>query len=126
MDSPHGLKENDIMCQKIRVIYHYKCSHMDCPEEYIGESGMTFSDRFREHLRAPSSIHLHSQTTGHQDDLECFTIIDRKHKGATRTIKEAMYICMNDPSLNGTLVNTTCLTCGMMYYRMMCTHTHLY
>ena len=37
-----------------------------------------FGDRFREHFRAPSPIHQHSQSTGHPVDLECFTIIDRE------------------------------------------------
>ena len=69
---------------------------MDCPEQYIGESGRTFGDRFRVHLRAPSPIHQHSQSTGHPVDLECFTIIDREAQGTTRTIKEAMYIRVND------------------------------
>ena len=96
-------EDKDNMCQKRGVIYHYKCSCMDCPEQYIGESGRNFGDRFREHLRAQSPIHLHSQTTGHQVDLECFTIIDREAQGATRTIKEDMYIWVNDPSLNRNL-----------------------
>ena len=33
-------------------------------------------------------------------DLECFTIINREAQGTTRTIKEAMNIQVNDPSLN--------------------------
>ena len=52
------------MCQKSRVIY-------------IGESGQTFGDTIREHLRAPSPIHQQSQSTGHPVDLECFTLIDK-------------------------------------------------
>ena len=80
------------MCQKSGTIYHYKCSHTDCPEQYIGESGRTFGDRFKEHLRAPSPMHLHIQTTGHQVDLESFTIIDREPQGDTTMIKEAMSI----------------------------------
>ena len=95
-----ALKDKDNMCQKSGVIYHYKCSHMDYPEQHIGESSRTFGDRFQEHLRAPSPTHLHSQTTGHQMDLECLTIIDGEAQGATRTIKEAMYIQVNDSSLN--------------------------
>ena len=65
---------------------------MDCAELYIVASGRTFGDRFREHLKAPSPFHQHSQSTGHPVDLECFNIIDREAQGATRTIKEAMYI----------------------------------
>ena len=76
---------------------------MDCPGQYIEESGRTFGDRFREHLRAPLPIHLHRQTTGHQVDLECFTIIDREAQGTTQTIKESMYLWVNDPSFNRNL-----------------------
>ena len=86
------------MCQKRGVFYHYKCSHMECPEQYIGESVRTFGDRFREHPRAPSPIHLHRPQE--QVDMEYFTITDRKAWGATRTIKEAIYIRVNDCSLN--------------------------
>ena len=60
-----------------RVIYQFECSHMDGSEQYIGESGRIFGDRFREHLRVPLPIHQHSQSTGHPVDLECLTIIDR-------------------------------------------------
>ena len=96
-------KDQGNMCQKSGVIHHYKCSHKDCPEQGIGGSDRAFGDTSREHLRAPSPIHLHSQTTGHQVDLDCFNIIDREAQGATRTIKEAMYIWVNNPSLNRNL-----------------------
>ena len=85
-------KKKDNMCQKSGVIYQFKCPHTDCPEQYIGESCRTFDDRFREHLRAPSPIHQHSQFTGYPVDLECFPTIDREAQEDTRTIKEAMYI----------------------------------
>ena len=53
-------KDKDNMCQKSRVIYWFKCAHTDCPEQYIGELGRTFGDKFREHLRAPSPIYQQS------------------------------------------------------------------
>ena len=73
---------------------------MNCPEEYIGESGRTFGDRFKEHLRTPSPIYHHCNSTGHPVSPECYTIIDREPQLVTRNIKEAMYIHVNDPSLN--------------------------
>ena len=36
---------------------------------------------------------------GHQVDLECYTIINIGAQGGTRTIKDAMYIWVNNPSL---------------------------
>ena len=88
---------------KSEVIYQFKCPHMECSEEYIGESGRTFEDRLKEHLRAPSLIHQHSQTTGHPVNLKCFTVVDRESQGVTRTIKEAMYNYVIDTSLNRNL-----------------------
>ena len=77
--------------------------HIPCPEEYIGESGRTFGDRLMENLSAPSPIHHHSHSTGHLVSPKCFTIVGRGSQGVTRNIKEAMYICVNDPSLNRNL-----------------------
>ena len=45
-----------IYVEKGGVIYWFKCLHTDCPEKYIGKSGRTFGNRFREHLRTPSPI----------------------------------------------------------------------
>ena len=66
---------------------------VNCTEQYIGESGRSLEDRYKEHLKAPSPIHQHTSTTGHPVSPDCFTIVDR----------EAMYIKVNDPSLNRNL-----------------------
>ena len=52
-------KDRDSILQKSGVIYNYKCSRVDCEEEYLGESGRTFAERFREHMKAPSPFHDH-------------------------------------------------------------------
>ena len=62
----HPQGRDDIL-QKSRVIYRYKCGRVDCEEEYIGESGRAFAERFREHMRAPSPMHDHFNITGHED-----------------------------------------------------------
>ena len=49
-------KDKDTKLQRSGVIYKYKCSQINCPEEYIGETGRAFGDRPKEHLRAPSTI----------------------------------------------------------------------
>ena len=41
-------KDKDEMVNKNSVIYSYCCGETDCDEEYIGESGRTFGDRFKE------------------------------------------------------------------------------
>ena len=45
-------KDKDTMAKKNSVIYSYSCGRIDCEEEYIGESGRTFDERFKEHLKS--------------------------------------------------------------------------
>ena len=71
--------------------------------EYIGETGRNFTERYKEHLRTLSPNFDHSQTTGHLIKLESFSIVDRESYAITRTIKEAMYIMVNDLPLNRNL-----------------------
>ena len=40
-------KDRDNILQKSGVIYRYKCGRVDCEDEYIGESGRTFAERFK-------------------------------------------------------------------------------
>ena len=82
------------------MIYRYRCGRVDCEDEYIGESGRTFAERFREHLRASLPIYYHYKTTGHEVSLDNFSIMGRDDQSMTRTIREAMLIRVNDPSLN--------------------------
>ena len=77
-----------------------KCGRVDCDEEYIGESSRTFGERFKEHQKAPSPIYDHSNITGHQVTIENFNIVGREDKNLSRAIKEALYIRVNNPSLN--------------------------
>ena len=93
-------KDRDNKLQKSGIIYQLKCPHINCPKEYIGEFGRIFGDRFKEHLRALSPIHRHSNSTGHPVSPDCFTIVYRESQGVARNIKEAIYIQINDPSLN--------------------------
>ena len=93
-------KDKDNILQKSGVIYRYKCGRVDCEEEYIGESGRTFAERLREHMRAPSPIHDHFNITGHEVSLDNFSKVGREDQSIARTIKEAMLIRVNDPSLN--------------------------
>ena len=93
-------KDKDTKLQKNGVIYQCKCPTMNCPEEYIGEIGKAFGDRLKHYLRAPSSIHQHTSSTGHPISPDCFNITHREAQGTTRNIKEVMYIKANDPPLN--------------------------
>ena len=96
-------KDKDPKLHKSGVIYHLKCPHFTCPEAYIGESGRVLGERIKEHLKGSSPIHQHSSSTGHPLSPECFNVIHWETQGSSRNIKEGMFICVNDPSLNRNL-----------------------
>ena len=98
-------KDRDTILKKSRVIYRYRCGRVDCEEEYIGESGRTFGERFREHMRAPSPIIDHHNTTGHEVSLDIFSVVGREDNSIARNIKEAIF--MTHPS-TGTLASSSC------------------
>ena len=76
---------------------------LDFDEEYIGESARTFGERLREFLRALSHIYDHVSTTGHHTRVDSFSILVWVEHNIARNIEEAMYIKVNDPSLNKTI-----------------------
>ena len=93
-------KDKDHITKKSGVIYRFKCNRLECDEEYIGETSRTFGERYREHLKAPSPIHDHSNISGHTTSLDNFSIVGREEQNLSRLIKESMYIRVNGPSLN--------------------------
>ena len=104
---PHNVDGNIVTSNVVMVIngkrgviYRYLCDRVDCDEEYIGESSRTLGERFREHLKPPSPIYDHSNITGHNVTINNFNIVGREDLNLMRTIKEALYIRVNDPSLN--------------------------
>ena len=99
-EPPGGPTARDNIIQKKQHIYRYKCEKLDCDEEYIEISARTFGERLRAHLRAPSPIYDHANTTGHHISVNNFSIVYWKAHSITRIILEAMYIRVNDPSLN--------------------------
>ena len=96
-------KDKDPKLQKNGIIYYYKCPHINCTEAYKGETGRALRDRVNEHLKAPSPMHLHSNTTGHPLNPDCFNIINKETHSSSRTIKESMFTRVNDPMLNRNL-----------------------
>ena len=93
-------KDQDAIQNKSGIIYRYQCDRVECDEEYIGESSRTFGERFKEHLKAPSPIYDHYNTTGQNVTLDNFSIVGREDQNLCRWIKEALYIRVNNPSLN--------------------------
>ena len=86
--------------QRSGVVYRYKGSREDSDVEYIGESGRTFPERYKEHMKAPLPIHDHDNTTGHDISIDNFSIVGKDDQNLSRPIKEAIFIRDNDPSLN--------------------------
>ena len=66
---------------------------------------MTFSERSKEHLKEPSPRHNHGNITGHTTTQGNFQIIGREDHGIARTIKESIYIRVNNPILNRNIDN---------------------
>ena len=59
-------KDKDDMAKKNSIIYSYSCEGIHYEEGYIGESGRTFGERFKEHLKSPSLIFVHQDRSGHE------------------------------------------------------------
>ena len=93
-------KDKDPIIKKSSIIYRFKCNRVECDNEYIGESSKTFGERFREHQKAPSPIYDHYNITGHSTTIDNFSIVGREDQNFIRAIKEAIYIKVNNPSLN--------------------------
>ena len=93
-------KDRYEMKKQSNIIYWYRCGRTECDDEYIGELARTFEERFKELLKAPSPIYEHDNTTGHKTSVENFKIIGREGHGISRTIQEAIYIGVNNPTLN--------------------------
>ena len=93
-------KNKDPITNKSGIIYRLKCSENGCEEEYIGESARTFAEGFKEHQKAPSPIFDHCNISGHNININNFTIVGREDQNLTRAIKEALFIRVNDLSLN--------------------------
>ena len=94
-------KDKDPITKKGGIIYRYKCNRVECDDEYTGESSRTFGERFKEHLKDPSSsIYDHFNITGHSNTIDNISIVRREDQNLIRTIKEAIYIKENSPSLN--------------------------
>ena len=98
-------KDKGPILKRSRGIYRFKCNRVECDEEYIGESARNFGERFKEHQTSPSPIHDHINISGHTVSIEQFSILAREDQNFLRTIKEAIYIRANNPSLNRNVGN---------------------
>ena len=68
-------KDKDCIIKKSGVTYRFKWDRVECDQEYIGKSSRSFGERFKEHLKPPSTIYYHFKTTGHTTTLEHFRVV---------------------------------------------------
>ena len=99
-------KDWDPILKKHGTIYKYQCGELMCNKEYIGETSSTLGERYKEHLKEPSTIHAHSTQTGHNNTPDNFNIMGREDHGLPRTIKESFTLAQTIPHLIGILVST--------------------
>ena len=66
----------------------------------IRDTSRTCGERFKEHLKEPAPIHVHSIQTGHKTMADNFSILGREDHGLARRIKESIFIRVNNPTLN--------------------------
>ena len=85
-------KEKDPMVSKNGAIYWFQCDDLSCDDEYIGETSRTFDERYKEHLKDPSSIHQHSNNTGHSTSHNNFQTIGREGHSLAKNIKESILL----------------------------------
>ena len=69
-------------------------------------------------FKSPLPIHLHSATTGHPLDPNQFNIMHKEVHTQSRTIKEAMFIHVQDPPSIATLANINYHTFGTNFFSL--------
>ncbi len=59
-------KDKDPKSKKQGIIYNIQCGESTCPMHYIGETGRTLEERYKDHVQdSKSAIYRHSAETGH-------------------------------------------------------------
>ena len=96
---------------------HYKCSHINCPEAYIGESGRALGERVKEHQKPPPQSFTAAQPLVIHQTLAISTSYTRTYiviPGPSR--KPCSYLLMNHLSI-GTWINTNSHAYGTAFCR---------
>ena len=96
---PGGPKDRNNITQESRVIYRYKCDRLECDEEYIEGVCKDLWEKAQRKSPSLSTLHGLANTKSHHTRVDNFSIVSREVCNITRTIKEAMYIMVNDPPL---------------------------
>ena len=90
----------DPITKQSNIIYWFKCDKTECGDKYIVVSSRTSEEQYKEHLKVPSPISEHQKTTDHTATVDNFKITGREGQNMARAIKEAIYIRVNNLTLN--------------------------
>ena len=67
-------KDEDPIDKKNGAIYMYQHGEVMCNEKYVEETSRATGEKYKEHLKEPSPIHVHSTRTGHNTTPDNFNI----------------------------------------------------
>ena len=92
--------------KKSNVVYGITCKEIDCDDTYIGETKQPLSKRMYQHRRPSSSgvndsaVYSHLKFADHKFDNKDVLILDKEHNWFERGVKEAIYVRLEEPTLN--------------------------
>ena len=85
--------------EQSNIIYWFNCGRTECDEEYMGNQPELLKrdtkNTWKHHYLFWTSKHYWPQTSGGE-----FKVITREGQNMARAIKEAIYIRINNPTLN--------------------------
>ena len=94
-------------CKDHNIVYLISCKKTDCKAQYVGETGRTFQERAKEHIRSviqtiEGPISNHFSHNGHSETHLSFQILEKcKYVDtAFRRERENHYIKLLEPSIN--------------------------
>ena len=95
--------------QKTDIIYHSKYPAHNCTAEYIYENNSSLKERDSDHRdQTTSAIRNHHISTKHpKAEHKDFILIDRDSNTLHHQAKEAVHICIKDPSCNRNIGKVT-------------------
>ena len=112
-------KDKDHKLQKSDIIFKFRSPHINCPEQYIGESCRTLGDE----LRNTSGSHLSSTNTAVPQGIQLVqTILPSyigNHKAIQETFRKPCSSGSVTPHLMETWESTSCHAFGIQYYRTL-------
>ena len=96
-------KDRDTIWQKSGVMYLYidtSVAEWTMKKNILESQAKHLQKDTKKHMKPPSPIHDHHNTTGHDISIDNLSTVGREDQNFARSIKEAIFIRVHDPSLN--------------------------